>query len=59
MDNLEYKVSDKKIHRSSIISSTAEKEPTLKSKSSFGSTLKKTSLHVQRPVGYRCKTSVN
>ncbi|XP_052066907.1 uncharacterized protein LOC127706370 [Mytilus californianus] len=59
LGNCEYQVSDKEIHRSSMKRSTAEKEPTLKSKSSLGSTLRQTSLDVQGPQGYRSRTDLN
>ncbi|CAC5392929.1 unnamed protein product [Mytilus coruscus] len=59
LGNCESQVSDKEIHRSSMKRSTAEKDPTPKSKSSLGSTLRKTSLDVQGPLGYRSRTDLN
>ncbi|XP_052066906.1 uncharacterized protein LOC127706369 [Mytilus californianus] len=57
--NCEYPESDKVIYRSSIKRSTAEKEPTLNSKSSLESTIKKTSPPVQEPLVNQRRAPIN
>ncbi|CAC5394658.1 unnamed protein product [Mytilus coruscus] len=59
LGNCKHLVADKEIHYSSIKRSTAEKEQTFESKSSLGSTLRKTSLRVQGPPVNQSRTDVD
>ncbi|CAC5381159.1 unnamed protein product [Mytilus coruscus] len=59
LGNCKYPVSDNEIHLSRIKRSTAEKESTLKSKSSLGSTVRKTSLRVLETVVNQSSTDVS